>query len=57
MQIIFRNICVYTNTYTHVIVIDEKEAMNLKKSREECMRIWRDEREGRNNVNELESQT
>ena len=38
VQVVFRNICAYTNTYLHVIITDEKEAMNLKKGREECMR-------------------
>lgn len=33
----FLNICVYTNAHTCAIMIDEKEAMDLKKSAEECV--------------------
>jgi hypothetical protein len=32
-KFIFRNICVYAYAYAHVIAINKKDAMNLKKSR------------------------
>lgn len=36
-QVVFRKIYVYTfTTYIHAVEISEKEAMNVKQSREEC---------------------
>lgn len=43
-QIVFRNIYVYTYTYMHAV--DENEAIDLKKSREEYIGGL-DEREGK----------
>lgn len=55
-NIIFRNIDIYTGTFTHANVI-KKQSVNLNKSNKGRIygRFWRKEREGRN-VIELLSQ-
>lgn len=36
-KLLFWNLCVYTNAHTCAITIDEKEAVDLKKSVEGCV--------------------
>lgn len=57
-QILFGNICVYTNTYMHAITIDEKRGHEFEGDQEGVYeRVWREEGEGRNVVKNTFSKT
>lgn len=56
-QFIARNIYINPCTYMNVTIINEKELMNLKESKEEVKRrIWKEEREERHDITMLWSQ-